>query len=132
MPLNIKHPDADRLARELAKRRKQSITEVVIGALEDALAKERRALRAPGVARELLGIGDRFSSLPSLDQRSDDDIIGYNQHGLDGYRHIRGYGDFAARTRKRSLRRIGGNCFNPADFSGFSTRGRHDRGSQER
>jgi len=78
MPLNIKHPDADRLARELAKRRKQSITEVVIGALEDALAKERRALRAPGVAQELLGIGDRFSSLPSLDQRSDDDILGYD------------------------------------------------------
>jgi len=82
MALNIKHPDADRLARELAKRRKLSITEVVVEALEVALAKERQAVRAPGIAKELLDIGDRYVALPTLDERSDDDILGYDQHGL--------------------------------------------------
>ncbi|NJO36364.1 MAG: type II toxin-antitoxin system VapB family antitoxin [Rhizobiales bacterium] len=82
MALNIKHPDADRLARELARRRKQSITEAVVEALEAALAKERQAVRAPGLAKELLSIGDRYAALPTLDQRSDDKIIGYDEHGL--------------------------------------------------
>ncbi|MDH3664462.1 MAG: type II toxin-antitoxin system VapB family antitoxin [Alphaproteobacteria bacterium] len=82
MALNIKHPDADRLARELARRRKQSITEAVVEALEAALAKERQAVRAAGLAKELLGIGDRYAALPTLDQRSDDEILGYDQHGL--------------------------------------------------
>ncbi len=82
MALNIKHPDADRLARELARRRKRSITDVVLEALEAALAKERQAMRAPGVARELLGIGDRYAALPTLDERSDNEILGYDEHGL--------------------------------------------------
>ncbi|NJO37284.1 MAG: type II toxin-antitoxin system VapB family antitoxin [Rhizobiales bacterium] len=82
MALNIKHPDADRLARELARRRKRSIIEVVLEALEAALAKERQAVRAPGIARELLSIGDRYAALPTLDQRSDDQILGYDEHGL--------------------------------------------------
>ncbi|MGI9503146.1 MAG: type II toxin-antitoxin system VapB family antitoxin [Geminicoccaceae bacterium] len=82
MALNIKHPDADRLARELARRRKQSITEVVLDALEAALAKERQAVRAPGIARDLLSIGDRYAALPTLDKRSDDEILGYDEHGL--------------------------------------------------
>ena len=82
MALNIKHPNADRLARELARRRKQSITEAVVEALEAALAKERQAVRAPGLAEELLSIGDRYAALPTLDQRADDEIIGYDEHGL--------------------------------------------------
>lgn len=51
MPLNIKHPDADRLAWELARRRKRSIADVALEALEAALAKERQAVRLPGLAR---------------------------------------------------------------------------------
>jgi len=82
MALNIKHPDADRLARELARRRKRSITDVVLEALETALAKERQAVRSPGLAKELLDIGERYVALPTLDDRSDDEILGYNEHGL--------------------------------------------------
>lgn len=82
MPLNIKHPDADRLARELARRRKRSITDVVLEALEAALAKERQAVRSPGLAEELLGIGERYAALPNLNSRSDDEILGYDDHGL--------------------------------------------------
>ena len=82
MALNIKHPDADRLARELARRRKRSIIDVVLEALEAALAKEREAVRSPGLAEELLDIGKRYAELPNLDNRSDDEILGYDEHGL--------------------------------------------------
>ncbi len=84
MALNIKHPDVDRLARELSRRRRRSITDVVLEALEAALAKERHAVRAPGLAKELLDIGDRYAALPTQDQRSDDEILGYDEHGLPG------------------------------------------------
>jgi antitoxin VapB len=55
---------------------------VVLEALEAALAKERQALRAPGLAKQLLDIGDRYTALPTQDQRSDDEILGYDEHGL--------------------------------------------------
>lgn len=43
-PLNIRDPRARELARELAGRRKTSITAVVIEALEHELAREREAI----------------------------------------------------------------------------------------
>ncbi len=43
-PLNIRDPRARELARELAGRRKTSITAVVIEALEQELAREREAI----------------------------------------------------------------------------------------
>ena len=43
-PLNIRDPRARELARELAGRRKTSITAVVIAALEHELAREREVV----------------------------------------------------------------------------------------
>lgn len=82
MALNIKHPDADRLARELARRRGQSITDAVVETLRTELAKEQDRVRAPGMAEELLAIGARYTALPSYDQRSDDEILGYDEQGI--------------------------------------------------
>lgn len=82
MALNIKHPDADRLARELARRRRQSITEAVISALRAELDREQGRVRALGMAEELLAIGERYKALPSYDQRSDDEILGYDERGI--------------------------------------------------
>lgn len=82
MALNIKHPDADRLARELARRRHQTITEAVISALRAELGREQGRVRASGMAEELLAIGARYKALPDHDQRSDDEILGYDEHGI--------------------------------------------------
>ncbi len=82
MALSIKHPEADRLARELARRRGCSITEAVMGALEAELARERKRIRSPGTAGRLLAIGRRYAALPDLDTRSDDEILGYDEYGL--------------------------------------------------
>ncbi len=82
MALSIKHPNADRLARELARRQGRSITEAVIGALRAELAREKLRIRAPGVKGRLLSIGRRFAALPDVDRRSDDEILGYDEQGI--------------------------------------------------
>jgi len=84
MALNIKSPEADKLARELARRRQQNITEAVIAALRAELDRESQRMRAPGMAKQLLAIGARYAALPSYDERSDDEILGYDEHGVPG------------------------------------------------
>ena len=78
MALNIKNPRADRLARELARRRGKSITTVIVEALEAELARETARSRAPGLSEQLMAIGHRYSRLPDLDSRSDEEILGYD------------------------------------------------------
>ncbi len=82
MSLNIKHPEADRLARELAEKTGETITEAVINALRDRLAREEGRTSAPALAEEILAIGRRCGALPDLDTRSADAIIGYDKHGV--------------------------------------------------
>jgi antitoxin VapB len=80
--LNIKHPEADRLARTLAQQTGETITEVVIEALREKLMREQ-GRRAPLQLKEsLLEIGRRCAHLPDQDKRSPDDIIGYDGFGL--------------------------------------------------
>lgn len=82
--LNIKHPEADRLARELAKQTGETITEVVIEALREKLLREQ-GKRAPIELKDaLLSIGNRCALLPDQDNRSPDAILGYNEKGLPG------------------------------------------------
>jgi len=80
--LNIKHPEADLLARTLAQQLNETITEVVIEALREKLLREQ-GKHAPTELREaLLVIAHRCARLPNQDSRPPDDIIGYDQHGL--------------------------------------------------
>ena len=83
MPLNIKDPDTDRLARELAELTGESITTSVRTALEQRLARERR--RGGGESQReqrLLAIVRRGRARPRLDDRTADEILGYDEHGL--------------------------------------------------
>ena len=84
MSLNIKHPEADRLARSLAEKTGETITETVIKALQERLAREEGRTILPGIKDDLLTIGKRCAALPDLDTRSADDILGYGAHGLPG------------------------------------------------
>lgn len=80
--LNIKHPEADRLARILAEQTGETITEVVIEALREKLLREQ-GRRAPTELKEsLLAIGLRCAKLPDKDVRSPDEILGYDSKGL--------------------------------------------------
>ncbi|WP_028934898.1 type II toxin-antitoxin system VapB family antitoxin [Pseudonocardia spinosispora] len=82
MALSIKDPEADRLARELAARTGESLTEVVIVALRERLARQQGRTRAVPLRDDLAAIRARCSTLPRLDDRSPDEILGYDDHGL--------------------------------------------------
>ena len=86
MALNIKNAETERLARELARRRKQGITEVVTDALRKEVERERRQPRRDSreaFLRALREIGERGSKHPVLDPRSDDDLLGYEEMFAD-------------------------------------------------
>ncbi len=82
MPLSIKHPEADELARSLAALTGQSITDVVIRALREQLLRETGRRSAPRLAEELRTISDRCAALPDHDTRSPEEIIGFDEYGL--------------------------------------------------
>ena len=58
------------------------MTEAVKKALRERLARERRRSPDPLLMERLLEISDRCAALLVLDLRSDEDIIGYDEHGL--------------------------------------------------
>lgn len=82
MPLSIKNPHTEDLARELAARTGESITEAVTAAVRERL----KALRGPETAKRsrqrLERLLQEFDALPELDPRRADDILGYDEQGL--------------------------------------------------
>jgi antitoxin VapB len=80
MVLSIKSAEADELARELAKATGESLTEAVVVALRERLQRTR--IDRSDLVERLLEVGESARDLPRLDLRPDDDIIGYDQHGL--------------------------------------------------
>ena len=83
MPLSIKDPEADKLARDLAQRTGESLTQAVITALRERLLREQRKDEAiDSLVEEVMDIGRHCAALPLLDARSPDEIIGYDEHGL--------------------------------------------------
>lgn len=84
MALSLKNADVEQMARELARRQGCSPTEAVQRALAAELVREQRRVRPAGVAERLLAIGDRFTALPVLDHRTDDEILGYDSDGVPG------------------------------------------------
>ena len=79
MALSIKNDRADELARELAALTGESLTDAVITSLELRLADERRTRQRRASLDDILV---RAHALPILDHRSEDEILGYDEHGL--------------------------------------------------
>ena len=83
MALSIKNPEADRLARELARATGESITEAVLQALRQRLVRET-GWRPDGLEADIGRIQKRLAQHPVLDTRSPDEVLGYDAHGLPG------------------------------------------------
>jgi antitoxin VapB len=82
MALSIKDPEADRLARELASRTGETLTEAVVVALRERLARETGRTRSIALRDELAAIRRRCAALPVLDGRTIEEILGYDERGL--------------------------------------------------
>ena len=79
--LNIKNPEARKLALELARVTGQSVTQAVTQAMRETLERETRRRGRDEIARQLMEIGERAAALPVLDPRSPDDML-YDEDGL--------------------------------------------------
>lgn len=79
MALNVKNPEADRLARELAARTGETITEAIVVALKERLDREMAAV---GRSRRLARLAAEVGEYPIRDGRPADEIIGYDDRGL--------------------------------------------------
>ena len=82
MALSIKDPEADRLAREVAARTGESLTAAIVTALRERLVRLRRRPQRRKLQDELREIGQRCAALPTLDDRPDEEILGYDDRGL--------------------------------------------------
>ena len=82
MALNIRNREAERLATELARRTGESKTEAVTKAMRDRLTRIERDRSGRRLADELDEIAVHCASLPVLDDRTPDEILGYDDDGL--------------------------------------------------
>lgn len=83
MALSPKDPQTDALARQLALLTGESLTEVVRTSLRERLRRERlKRGKAADMLAEMDAIVQRVAALPVLDDRSADEILGYDNNGL--------------------------------------------------
>jgi len=83
MALSIKNDRADELARQIARRTGESLTDVVINSLEERLDRLHRSDVSDLCAR-VHRLAEEAASMAVLDDRPPDAIIGYDDAGLPG------------------------------------------------
>jgi antitoxin VapB len=82
MPLSIKDPETERLARKLAHQTGESITVATKRALEERLRRTGSDARKAALLEDMEAMQRRLNALPVLDDRTPDEIIGYDENGL--------------------------------------------------
>ena len=82
MALNIRNRTAEELAETLAGLTGETKTQAVTKALRDRLERVRRQRSRRSLAGELDDIALHCASLPVLDDRRIDEVLGYDENGL--------------------------------------------------
>lgn len=82
MPLSIKNETTERLARQVAGETGESITEAIQKSLEERWERLKERRRGRVLERQIEDILRRVDALPTLDDRSLEEILGYDEHGL--------------------------------------------------
>ncbi len=84
MALSIKNTEVERLARELARRRRVSVTEAIRQSLEREVARDRLVPRhdKEELARRLMAIVKDAAALPAVNGLTEDEILGYDEFGV--------------------------------------------------
>ena len=82
MAISIRNPQVEKLARELAASMDLNMTDVILQALEDKRASLEERSPEPHLLETLRRISGECSALPDLDQRSADEILGYDENGV--------------------------------------------------
>lgn len=82
MPLSIKNETTERLARQVADETGESITEAIQKSLAERWERLKARRRNRSLSRQVEDILKRVDALPTIDPRTADEILGYDEHGL--------------------------------------------------
>lgn len=82
MAFNIKDEETDRVVRELAAATGETLTDAVGNAAREKLQRFPGRGERAAATEDIRRIVDRVSRLPVLDERSAEEILGYDAHGL--------------------------------------------------
>jgi antitoxin VapB len=82
MALSISNTKAEKLAREVAAISGENLTQAIIHALEERLERLSGRHITVDIVQEIMTISQRCSSLPDIDRRLPEEILGYNQSGI--------------------------------------------------
>ncbi len=83
MALSLKDKETDSLARQVASLTGETLTEAIRTSLRERLRHEQlKRGEGPELAKALEEIAKRCAALPVLDDRSDDEILGYDENGI--------------------------------------------------
>jgi antitoxin VapB len=82
MALSIKDPEADALARVLAEETGETLTQAIVVALRERLARVQRQKQAPARQEKMRALWDELERLPVLDARPVSALLPYDETGL--------------------------------------------------
>jgi antitoxin VapB len=82
MALSIKDAETERLAKSLAQLTGENITTATKRAIEERLRRLRGRSRRAALLEDMAEIRRRWSEMPVVDDRTPDEILGYDEHGL--------------------------------------------------
>ncbi len=82
MALSIKDPETERLARSLAQLTGENITTATKRAIEERLRRVGGRTRRAALLEDMAEIRQRWSAMSVLDERTPEEILEYDEHGL--------------------------------------------------
>jgi antitoxin VapB len=82
MALSIKDPETEQLARSLAQLTGENITTATKRAIEERLRRLGGQTRKDALLHDMAEIRRRWSEMRVLDERTPDEIVEYDEHGL--------------------------------------------------
>ncbi|WP_369719964.1 type II toxin-antitoxin system VapB family antitoxin [Bradyrhizobium sp. LLZ17] len=82
MALSIEDSETERLARSLAQLTGETVEIATKRALEERLSRIDNQRRKTALLEDMVAIRRRWSELPVVADRTPDEIVGYDKHGL--------------------------------------------------
>lgn len=81
MAMHINSPDVERDVRRLAAATGETLTDAVGISVRERLRRLRPHEDREALVRDVRAIVEDLNNIPDQDARSDDEILGYNEHG---------------------------------------------------
>ncbi len=82
MALSIKNDETERLARQVARETGESLTEAIQKALQERWERLKAKRGSHVLAGQIEDLLRRVDALPILDSRPEEEILGYDEHGM--------------------------------------------------